>query len=483
MQTSIRESSNPAGRHAVVVGGSMAGLVAARVLADHYERVTIVERDRFPSEPAFRKGVPQSHHVHVLLGSGVTQLETFLPGLRTELIEAGAVPVHWPLDVLWMLAPGWAARHDRGIDMISCSRELLEWSVRRRVLAIENIECREGRNVTGLQPSDDASAITGIRYLQRGLAQGADNPPEYLRADLVVDASGRNSHAPAWLEELGYPAPREEKINSFLGYATRYFRRPEHVQTDWKVIFLQTNPPHSSRMGALFPIEGGRWVATVAGAGRDYPPTDDEGYMAFARSLRSPVFYDAIRDAEPLSPIRGYQRTENQMRHYERLRRFPERFIVLGDAVCAFNPIYGQGMSVAALQGALLDATLKERPGRQPDGNQAGLSLRFQKRIAKQTADAWLIATGEDLRYPTTEGGAAGPTTRLMHRYLDRVTNVATQDVRVSSALGQVINLLQPPTSLFRPTVLLPVLRGVKHVSDPDLLPAMPSINSRLTGA
>jgi 2-polyprenyl-6-methoxyphenol hydroxylase-like FAD-dependent oxidoreductase len=451
-------ATRPHRGHAVVVGGSMAGLLAARVLAAHFDRVTIVERDAFPATPTFRKGVPQSRHVHVLLGRGQQLLEHFFPGLLAELATEGAPTIEWPTEMLWLMPAGWCERFSPGVPFISMSRELLEWTVRRRLAASPRVAFLAEHDVTGLVSSADGTAVAGIEHRARGEHGESAAPPERLLADLVVDASGRGSHTPCWLEALGYAPPEETRINSFLAYASRYYAPPDGFQADWKGLFFNAKPPHIPRGGALFPVEGGRWLVTLAGIGHEAPPTDEAGFLAFARRLRSPIIYDVIRQAKPLSPIAGYRRTENLLRHYERLTRRPERLLVTGDAACAFNPIYGQGMSVAAIEALALHRCLRAQIQHAPDGDLTGLAAHFQKAVAEGSATPWLMATGEDLRYPTTEGKPPGRLTRLLQHYFDRVNLAATDNVGVNRAFGQVLNLLAPPSSLFRPNVLLPAL-------------------------
>jgi 2-polyprenyl-6-methoxyphenol hydroxylase-like FAD-dependent oxidoreductase len=461
--------------HAVVIGGSLAGLCAARVLAAHFARVTVVERDRFPAEPAFRKGVPQARHVHVLLMRGRLLLERLFPGLVPELEAAGARSVSWPGDVLWLTPAGWSERFRPGFPFLCCSRDLLEWTVREHLARLPGVRFLQEHDVTDLKAGPDRRAVIGVQVRPRA---GAAEPTHgALGANLVVDASGRDSTTPRWLVALGYEPPAETRINSHLAYASRLYARPRDFAADWAVLFLNGLAPTLPRGGGLFPVEGDRWLVTLAGTGGVTPPLDDAGFLEYARSLRSPVLYEAIRDAEPLSPVHGYQRTENQMRHYDRLRRWPERLLVLGDAACAFNPIYGQGMTVAALDAVALHRCLREQAARRPDGDLAGLARRFQQAVARVTAAPWLMATGEDFRYPTTEGGRPGLRTRLTHRYLDRVMRAATTDPAVNHAFGEVMNLITPPTALFDPRVLVRVLRprGGRDLDAPPTARPAPS--------
>jgi 2-polyprenyl-6-methoxyphenol hydroxylase-like FAD-dependent oxidoreductase len=444
-----RQRDGRDGGHAVVIGVGLAGLLAARVLAGHFDRITVIDRDRLPDRPGFRPGVPQSRHLHVLLGRGLECLEQLFPGFEADLVAAGA-PVVEGADSLWLNAAGWCRRYRSPIRLLGATRELVEWQARARVTALDNVQVLEGRETVGLLADPRRDAVGGVRLGGRG---GDAEVP----ADLVVDASGRNSRAPLWLAALGYQSPRETSINPLLGYASRQYKIPAGFQADWRMLVINAKPPGNARAGALVPIEGGRWMVALIGAGRDYPPTDDAGFLEFARGLRSPLLYEIIKDAEPLTPAHGYRQTDNRRRHFERLRRWPERFVVIGDASCTFNPIYAQGMTVAAMTAVALDHSLR-RHQRGSGLDLAGLSRRFQRQVARTNAGAWTMATSEDLRYPWTEGARPDPPTRIMHRYADRVLEVTNGNPRVNTAFVNVVNLRHPPTSLFRPGVLLPVL-------------------------
>jgi 2-polyprenyl-6-methoxyphenol hydroxylase-like FAD-dependent oxidoreductase len=456
--------------HALVIGGSMAGLLAARVLADHFARVTIVERDCFPVGPAYRPGVPQSRHVHGLLARGERLLEGWFPGLTDELTEAGAQTLAAPTDLLWLVDAGWVRRFPSSVTGVTMSRHLLEWAIRRRVAALRGVRFVEAAEAIGLLADPNGDAVRGIRFRRRGEPGGSrpdlsQEAEEELEADLVVDASGRDSKAPRWLEALGYEAPKETQVNAYLGYATRFYRPPESHKADWRGLMIGAVAPDLPRGGMLMPVEGNQWIVGLSGYGRDYPPTDEAGFLEYARSLRSRVIYDAIKDAEPLTPIHGYQRTSNQLRHFDRLDRWPERFVVTGDAVCAFNPVYGQGMTVAALDAATLDACLRQQRGRTRAANPSGLALAVQKQLGETVKGPWLIATGADLRFPTTEGGRTGLSSRLIQRYIDRVVAVTTEDPAVFEAFFEVVNMLAKPTALFRPSILRRVLDGLREPS------------------
>ncbi len=439
-------------QHALIVGGSMAGLLAARVLANRFSRVTLVERDIFPDGPQQRKGLPQARHVHVLLWRGQQVLEGLFPGFQNDLSQGGAPSVDWINDAGWFTFGKWAPRFQSKYISHPCSRDLLEWQVRQRVAELSQVQFCTENEVIGLLVNSDGQRVTGVRIRQRGLP---DQEEQILAADLVVDASGRDSNTPQWLEANGFEGPEETIVNSFLGYASRVYRQPDH-KNGWKSLLVRGTPPENKRGGVINPIENGRWMVTLAGAGKDYPPTDEAGFLAYAQSLPVPDLYHAIKDAEPLSTISGYRKTENRWRHYEGMARWPDNFIVLGDAACGFNPVYGQGMTAAALYAEELSRSLGSlRNGSIP----TGWTKQIQARFARAVSGAWLLAIGDDYRYPETEGRRTDWLTRLTQGYMDRVLHLANDDRQVFETFFSVIHLLNPASSFFNPAIMLKVLR------------------------
>jgi 2-polyprenyl-6-methoxyphenol hydroxylase-like FAD-dependent oxidoreductase len=439
--------------HAVIVGGSMAGLLAARALSPHFERVTLVERDGLSDVPDPRKGVPQARHVHALLARGEEILSGLFPGLVPELVDAGAVRIDWTRDVKWFHFGAWKARCDSGVMTTLVSRPFLELSVRRRVLALPNVKLVAEHDVTGLTASPDRQRVTGVLIQRRD----ADGGAEALSADLTVDTSGRGSRTPQWLEALGYAAPEESAVKINVGYASRIYRVPDDAGRGWKGCYVLGTPPHGKRLGVVAPIEGGRWMVTLAGMARDYPPDDHAGYLEFASSLPVDDIHRAIKDAEPLSDVAAYRFSSNLRRHYERMKRAPEGFVVLGDASCSFNPIYGQGMTTAGLGALALDACLSEQRSR--GSALDGFARRFQKKLAAATDVPWSMTTGEDFRFPETEGkrplGGA-----LLERYLTRVHVSSARDTKVLLAFTRAMHMLAGPTELLAPRMMLRVLRA-----------------------
>ena len=440
------------GKEAIVLGGSLAGLLAARVLSDYFEKVTLVERDSFPTTAEARRGTPQANHVHGLMPQGRLIIEHLFPELHKEMMADGAPLVDMAKDVAWLTPQGWGVNFESNLEVLSFTRPLLDLHVRRRLAANPRIRIMQETEIVRLINGPDDS-IVGV--VVRKSASDGDAVEKKLLADFVVDATGRASRA-QWLEQLGYPAPKETVVNAFLGYASRLYKIPENFSADWKCAFAQTAPPHRKRGGILFTVEDDRWLVTVIGGGRDYPPKDEVAFLEFARSLRTPIIYDAIKNATPLSPVRVHRGTENRLRHFDQVARQPRNFVALGDAVCAFNPVYGQGMTVAAMGAKTLDGCLQKwSPADQ------NFSRRFQKRLAKVVATPWMLATSEDYRYRETEGGSASLVTRFMHRYMDQVLKLSTFDKVVRYVLLQAFGMLVPPSALFKPKVLLRVIRQV----------------------
>lgn len=459
---------------AIVIGGSIAGLLHARILAEFFDDVSVIERDALPEAPDFRNGVPQGRHVHALLAQGQQLMEKLFPGLADDFVEIGAPRLTWGLDTAYMTSGGWLRRYDTGIRVNQITRIALEFLLRKRLQKLyPNVTFVSDCVVEGL--ASNGSRVTGIHCTPRG------GETETKLADLVVDASGRNSKAPEWLKALGYEAPLETQVKSYIGYATRWYECPADPP-DWRILFIQANPKRGILRGAaIFEVEGGRWLATLGGVNKDYPPTDEAGFLEYARSLPTPVFYEAIRDAKPLSPIYGYRIEGNRLRHYEKLTRQPDGFIVVGDAVCGFNPLYGQGMTVAAIEAVLLREMLAKTALPLPEG----FASVFQQRLAKAIQNAWLLATGEDLRYPGTEGTKPGTADRFVQWYTDRVLEVMPYDETISHAFTEVANLTASPTVLLRPSVALRVLRhqlrGSHHDSSDSLSSVPPRVTSTTT--
>ncbi len=449
-------SQNKTNNHtAIVIGSSMAGLLNARVLADYFSQVIVIERDTLPQQPQTRKGVPQANHAHVLLTQGHRILEKLFPGIDAELNEAGAPRIDWIKEYGFFGYWGWNPRIASDLITHIASRAFLEWLVRHRLSNFKNIKFKEKTQVRELLTNNHNSQVKGVK-----LYYSDEHQEEELLADLVVDASGRNSQMPNWLESIGYQPPVKTEINSFLGYSTCWYECPQNLEADWKALVVFYKAPHKKHGGVLLPTEGNRWAVTLAGIARDYPPNDNEGFLECARNLRNPAIYDAIKDAKPISKVYSYRRTENCWQHYEKLERLPEGLVIVGDAVCAFNPIYGQGMTTAALGALTLQKCLQQQ-FTNSQYTAKGLTQNFQKQLAEVLKTPWLMATSDDFRWETTEGGKPDKMTRFMHKYMDEVMLLSVHQPHAYKVLSEVIHMVKQPTALFAPGIIFGVLKQI----------------------
>lgn len=431
------------GKEAIVIGASIGGLLAARVLADYYEAVTVVERDALPNTHEPRKGVPQGRHAHGLLAHGREVLDELFPGLSEEAVSQGAIYGDIADDVLWFNYGVYLLNTPSSLKGLLISRPMLEEVVRRRVLQLPNVRLQEQAEI--LEPICDrlAGRVTGVRVQTAGAS-------EVLHCDLLVDASGRGSKSPTWLEALGYAKPHEDSIRVDIGYMTRTYRRePKHLNGKQAVVLGACHPDW--RFGVVLAQEQDRWIVTLGGYFGDYAPSDDAGYIEFARSLQKPEIFEVIRDAEPLTPATPYRFIANLRRHYEELSRFPEGFLVFGDALCSFNPIYGQGMTVASMEALALRQCLAA-------GSQ-GIAHRFFRAASPLIDIPWQIAVGSDLQHPSVQGKRP-PQVRFVNWYLEKLFRAAQRDGRLATNFLEVANLIKQPTSLMDPRVAFLIWKG-----------------------
>jgi flavin-dependent dehydrogenase len=421
-------------RRALVIGFGLAGLAAARVLSDHVDEVWVADRDRLPDGAQARSGTPQARHIHNLLLRGLHELERLFPGFGAELEALGGVPIDLVRDMRFHSIWGWFPRYASDLRACVASRPLIEHVVRERVHALPKVRWLERRRAVALL--GDAQRVRGVRF---GSVEGEHGSVD-IEADLVLDASGRSTHLPAWLEALvGHATPVTE-VDAQLGYATRQYRIPPNAP-DWRMLLVR-NPWPSPRAGGILPLEGGRWIATLAGFSGDHPPIDDAGFRAFTRSLATPDIADALEAAEPLGEAIGYRQTANLWRHYERLPRWPLGLAALGDSACALNPLYGQGMSIAAQEAVLLRDLLERH------GATLALGDRLRHALPALLAAPWAMATSEDYRYPGTRGASRSRWLGLRHRFGDAMARAAMHDRRLHYRWLRVVNLVDPPSAL-----------------------------------
>lgn len=425
------------GSHAVVVGAGMAGLLTARVLADAFEAVTLIERDPLSPEHAVRDGVPQGRHAHGMLEAGRATLESLFPGYTRAVRDAGGVMVDMATEFDYYYRGESLADGSDELPTLCASRPLFEQIVRQRVLCLDEVSVRSGCTFTEYLIDDDRTTVRGIRL------SGEDGDREELTADLVVDATGRASRTPRWLERQGYHPPEVEEVTIDLAYSTVLVERsPEHCRA-----CLVGPSPECPRGGASLPAENDQQILTLFGMNGDHPPTTYQEFLEFARSLPAPEFEALLTENELVSEeIHHYPFPSNLWRHYERLDRFPDGLLVTGDAIASFNPIYGQGMSVAALGALHLHHALAA-------GTRENLAPRFFHRSANTVSDIWRMTVSADFEFPRTEGEKPRGTD-LVNWYLDRLMHTAYTDGTVADVFARVHRLEQSPTALLRPSIL-----------------------------
>jgi deazaflavin-dependent oxidoreductase (nitroreductase family) len=421
---------------AVVVGASVAGLAAARVLSDHFESVIVLERDELPDISATRPGVPQGAHSHVLVAGGLRDFERLMPGIQADLLAAGGTAIDVGSELYlsryhraWPPVPS-------GTEFVSLSRPMLELILRERVAKLPPVMIRAGSAVTGL--TGTADAVTGVQ-----LTTG-----EHVAADLVVDCTGRAGRSDRWLTDLGLPVPEQVDIRIGLGYATRLFRRGPGDLPGWKGMIILPTPPKELTVGVAFPIEDDRWLVSLISWHTDDLPGDAASFTAAVRALPDPLIGDMLDRVEPVTdPVTARLRS-NHRRLFEKLDRVPAGYVALGDAVASFNPFYGHGMACAVQQAAALGTTLGQH------GRASTEMVRdYYQAMAKVVAVPWQMAVDGDFAYPQT----AGPRPRgvgARNWFAARLMLASQVIPDLKPTFFGVLQLAAPPEQLMRPRVL-----------------------------
>ena len=438
------------GDRAIVLGGSMAGLLAARVLADAYDEVLVVDRDKLTGVTAARRGVPQGRHVHGLLARGQQILDELFPGFTESAIASG-IPTGDLGELRWYFGGQRLQPKATGLLCVSAARPVLESRVRDRVAALPAVRFVEETDILHLLTTTGKDRVIGVRV--RAQSDGTETE---LGADLVVDATGRGSRLPAWLEELGYSRPEETKVKIDLSYTTRHYRGWDDDVLAGDLSINPVSTPASPR-GAFFSrIEDGRGVLSLTGVLGDSAPADHEGFMDFVRSLPVPDVYDLIKDAEPLDDPVSFRYPASVRRHYERLDRFPADLLVVGDAACSFNPVYGQGMTVSALEALELRRHLEKGAAPEPKV--------WLGDIAKVIDVPWDISAGGDLSFADVPG-KRDVKTKLANAYMAKLQAAATVDGELTRTFMRVAGLVDPPQALMSPRTVVRALRGSRRAS------------------
>ena len=425
------------GRRAIVIGAGIAGILAGRALAGSFDEVLLLERDPDPEAGGVRKGVPQGAHAHVLIQGGRNAIRDLLG----DPVFDGSLETSQTRDLKWFQFGVWKTRFESDLTAHWCDRPRFEAALRRQIIEQAGIRLETGGRALGLFAED--GRVRGVR------ATRADGQEETLDADLVVDGSGASSRLPEWLAAAGLGTVAEETIGVDIGYATRVYTRPAVMGRDWQVLAIYPKPPESRRAGILYPLDGERCLLTLAGWLGDHPPGDDAGYLAFARSLPQPDLAEALLGMEPLTAIRRYRFPASRWRHFEQLPTWPEGLVAVGDAICRFNPIYGQGMSVAALDARTLAGVDWLRPG---------AAAKAQKALAKHREAPWLLAASMDFRFPEM-AGRRPLGLGLLNAYARGLLELSAERKDVNLRFFEVLDLLRPPAALFSPPIALQVAR------------------------
>ncbi len=438
--------------HAVVIGGSISGLLVARVLADQFESVTLIERGKEPTAPKVRKQVPQGYHAHLLLKSGELYLQDLFPDLVTEMKAEGSVTVDSSADLSWFHHGCWKIKYHSHLRVLTQSRPFLEWHIHRQVSDLDNVIFRYETRAKQFITTSDKTKIIGVELHNRHTNKASEN----LDTDLLVDASGFGTQTPKLLQELGYTAPKETSVHIGLNY-TSYVYECTTSNHDWKSLIIYPRAPQQNRGGCLLTIENNRYLLTLVSYLDDEKPRNYTEFLDFAKSLPHPEIYNFIKNLTPISDLSSYYIPKTVRRHYEKLDNFPDGLVVMGDANCRFDPIFGQGMSVAAKEAIDLGRMLAARAKRQSPPNVNGLSKPFHQQVARIISTPWLLAITEAYRYPQIEGRRPFGM-KFLHAYTALIFALSSTDKQVHESFMNVLHLLKEPIALFKPSILWKVL-------------------------
>ncbi|MEA2782248.1 MAG: hypothetical protein QOK29_3792 [Rhodospirillaceae bacterium] len=432
-------------RRAVVIGAGMAGLAAAGALAEHVEQVVVLERDALSTEAVPRTGTPQGRHLHGLLAGGLRALDELFPGFEQDLAQAGAVPLRAGLDVRYERPEiGPMPQRDFGWLTYAMSRPLIELVLRRRVAQLTNVTLCPGCRADEIVATPDGRVSAVV-------LEAASGGRQTLAADLVVDASGRGALSLDLFAAIGRPAPEETVIGIDVGYATAVLVIPDGTLPNCKAVVSFAKPPESSRMGIIVPMEGGRSIVTLGGRGEDWPPGDWHGFLGYAQQLTTPTIYHAIRRTQPLGEIARFGTPGSVWRHFDRLESFPRGLLPIGDAICRFNPVYGQGMSVAAQEACLLCRLLRTRVARGEP--LAELGKTFLAEVQPLIDGPWRMSAIPDFVFPQTRGERPADLESAL-AFSAALNRLAARDPAVHKLLLEVHHLLKPRSLLGDPDLV-----------------------------
>lgn len=444
-------ASSKIGQHAAVIGGSIAGLLAARVLAAHFQHVTVLEASPEVLGRGGQHETAQSGHVHTLLTGGLDILKRLFPGFEARLASAGAIPVDFAHDFQFFHYRVRKLRFASDMNGFLQTRSLLQSCLFEELQQVRNVHFRFATRLTGIAPGETPPR-SGLRLMtQTG---------ETIVAEFVVDASGRHSQLSQWLRPWGVPPVPEEQVALNVGYASRLYKRPASAKVDWKALVVFPKAPEETRGGYVFSVERDRWLVSLVGYVGDHPSHSEDGFLEFARNLPRPDLFEAIQHAEPLSEVVLFRFPRQRWRHFERSVRFPDGIVVLGDAVCCLDPLFGQGMALCAQEAWLLHKWLQAfNQNRPPTGR------NFHTRQAQLLRPSWRVTSSEAYRYKAIEGFRPRSTTFLQW-YADKVFKLSARDAKVYTTFLRVMHQRKPLSHFFRPSILGRVLlEAARHRS------------------
>lgn len=435
-------------KHAIVLGGSIAGLMTAKVLSQYYAQVTIIEKDTMHRYPESRKGQPHTKHLHGLLPCGLYILCDYFPCLFEEIVDSGGVVNDFGASMNWFTHGGFKKKVFLDIQGVSLSRPLLEHLIRERVFALQNVAVLDNTSAKRLISSGDKQKVTGVVIENK-----ANQQTKNLNADLVIDCTGRGSRTPQWLREMGYEDVPISQVKIDVTYTTRIYKRDPADARVRTWMACTPEAPKERRNGAVFAIEDNKWIISVGGWHGEHAAANEKDFLEFTKALPNPNIYDIASTCEPLSDIVQYKYPVSVRRNYERMHQFPLGFLVLGDAVSSFNPVYGQGISSACLQVVELDKIIRENV------DEHKLAKTYFKRTLKIKNKLWQMSTGEDFRFPETTG-TRPLGIKLMNKYVSLVHKATIKDEEVCRTFLKVMGLIDSPAKLLHPKIMWRILRA-----------------------
>lgn len=442
--------------HVVIIGSSISGLLAARVFSDYVDQISVIEKDVMQgSIEDIRPSLPQSHHQHILLLRGKQIFESLFPGFDQELEAVGAPLIDYSQDCELHLPQGKLPRFPSDLKIRPCRRPTIDWVIRRRLSKFEQIKFISGARVKQLMLSSERNRVTGVVYQQKNSDQACE-----LSADLVIDTSGRGSRSRKWLQQAGYSKVPTIEVNPHLSYASQLYQFPEDY--DGASIEVAPHAPDNPRAAGFWRVDRDQWLLTLIAMNGEPSPSNEVDFQKFCRQLGTLKIADAVSRAAPLGPIYTHKGTKNCWHHYHKVKRLPAGFIVMGDALCAFNPFHGQGMTIAAMTAQVLEGLIAQ-------GIDQHFSMswckRYFSRAAKNFNAAWMVAISEDMRWPTTEGRNIDWKLKLSYSYMDKVIEACRHDPKLTKYCLEIANMVRSPLDLARPDIasrvfLKPFFRG-----------------------